>query len=474
MICIKESGAFIGDSGAMRADLITKYDVRVPRYTSYPTAPHFGPEVESTCYRRWMSDLDPGEPLSLYLHVPFCHELCWFCGCHTTATRRDRPVAAYAARLAREIDICADSLARRARVTHVHWGGGTPTRLACADFSRIMERLRDRFAVAADGEIAVEIDPRQFTPAMARTLADAGVTRASLGVQDFDPNVQTAIGRVQSLEVTESAVEELRAVGITALNLDLMYGLPGQTVASLEHTVDSAIALAPNRLALFGYAHLPDLKRHQRLIDGSRLPDAAARIAQFEAASARILGHGYRPVGLDHFARPDDDLIVALDQGRLRRNFQGYTADRAEILLGIGASAISRLPQGYAQNAVHVRDWSTAIDAGQLPAARGIAIDDDDRLRGRIIERLMCELDVDVAEQCHALGMDPNTLADAFKALAPLAADGLVRLDGWRVTVPVAARPFRRLACAAVDRAGGPQNGPPIEAARASRAAPAL
>lgn len=436
---------------AMTAALAAKFNLQVPRYTSYPTAPHFGAAVDGQRYRRWLGELPAEAALSLYVHVPFCPSLCWFCGCTTRVVNRYEPVAAYLDSLLREIDLVAEALGARRPVSHVHFGGGSPTMLTGDDFERVMGRLRERFAVAERAEIAIEIDPRHLRPEFVDGLAAAGVTRASLGVQDFSPSVQRAINRVQAFGLTRSAAESLRAAGIGGLNLDLIYGLPRQTVERLRRSAQLALMLAPDRVALFGYAHVPWAKRHQRLIDEAELPGPEERLAQFTAASEAFVEGGMTAIGLDHFAAPSDGLALAAARGTLRRNFQGYTDDAADALIGFGPSAIAAVPRGYAQNEIDVRAWREAVDAGRLAVVRGLALDDDDRLRGDIIERLMCDLEVDVALLCRRHGRPVDDLAAAFVALEPLVEEGLAEVAGHRVRVPERGRPFVRLACAAFD-----------------------
>jgi oxygen-independent coproporphyrinogen-3 oxidase len=435
----------------MTPELIAKYDGRVPRYTSYPTAPHFTPAVGAAVYRRWLGALDRGT-LSLYLHIPFCEKLCWYCGCHTRVITRYQPLANYLAVLEREIGLVADALPRRLEVTHVHWGGGTPTMVAAADFLRLTERLRRRFAVADEAEMAVEMDPRTATAETVAALAAAGINRVSLGVQDFDETVQRAVNRVQPFEMTARVVDWLRAAGIDRLNLDLMYGLPQQTVAAVERTVALSLRLDPHRVAMFGYAHVPWMKAHQRLIDEAALPDPEERWRQLAAGAARLQEAGYVAIGLDHFARPDDALARALRTGRLRRNFQGYTTDRAEALVGFGASAIGAVPQGYVQNAPAVPAWRRAIEGGDFATVRGIALDDDDRLRRAVIERLMCDLAVDLEPLCRDFGVSVGVFEAERAALAPMQRDGLVRQAGHRITVTELGRPLVRTVCAVFDR----------------------
>jgi len=416
----------------------------VPRYTSYPTAPHFSAAVGAGSYAEWLSALPADATLSLYIHVPFCTELCFYCGCNTRAVRKREPVEAYAERLIEEIALLGALRGRR--VTHLHWGGGTPSILGPRRLKTIAARLASLFDLSALKEHAIELDPRRLDTPLIRTLAEIGVSRASLGVQDVSPRVQHAIGRIQPFELVERAADALRDAGIAALNIDLMYGLPEQTAREVARSAELAASLGPQRLALFGYAHVPWFKTHQRLIEEAALPGARERLDQAEAAAETLCGLGYQAVGLDHFARPNDALAVAARDKRLRRNFQGYTTDDADALIGIGASAIGRLPQGFVQNAPDVAGYSRAIAAGRFATVKGIALSHDDRLRSTIIERLMCDLALDLDVYG---GRD--RFAAEFSELRPLADAGLIAIDNARIRVTEAGRPFVRIAAAAFD-----------------------
>lgn len=433
------------------AVLAAKYDLRVPRYTSYPTAPHFSAAVDARVYRTWLAELDPQQPLSLYFHIPFCDSMCWFCGCYTKIVQQYQPILDYLETLHREIGLIAQALPGRFTARHLHWGGGSPTMLKAEDWLRLVEVLRAAFDIAADAELAVEVDPRDTTEEYVAALAAAGVNRVSIGVQDFDATVQEAVNRLQPFETVERVANWLRQHDIGRLNLDLMYGLPHQTVARVTAMADHAVTLAPSRVALFGYAHVPWMKNHQKLIDESALPGVEERLAQYLAAADVLIGHGYRAIGLDHFALPGDPLAEAAAAGQLRRNFQGYTTDGADVLIGFGASAIGSLPQGYIQNAAPLKTYRTAIAEGMLPTARGIALDAEDRLRRAIIDSLMCALAVDLDVVCPAHGVTADRFAAELERLQPLAADGLVTIAGGRITVTDAGRPFVRLAAAVFD-----------------------
>jgi oxygen-independent coproporphyrinogen-3 oxidase len=435
----------------MATDLLSRYDQRVPRYTSYPTAPQFHAGVQEAAYRRWLAELDAAEPLSVYVHVPFCDSLCWFCGCHTKIVRRHAPVAAYLDVLLREIELVAGALPGRLPVCHLHLGGGTPTMLASADMERLFGTLRRFFAFQDDADIAVEIDPRAVPHGTLATLGRIGVNRASLGVQDLNPRVQKAVNRVQSLAETREVTNALRRAGIKSLNIDLMYGLPHQTVAGIRSTIDAVLGLAPDRLCLFGYAHVPWMKRHQKLIDEAALPGTEERFAQYRTAAERLQAAGYVWIGLDHFARPDDPLAVALSTRRLHRNFQGYTTDGAHARLGFGPSAIGALPQGFVQNAVAMSAYRAAVDGGHLPVQRGLALSDDDRLQGAVIEQLMCYLEVDLAAISRRFGRAPDAFGDALDGLADPIADRLVTVRDGVLRVTPRGRPFVRTVCAQFD-----------------------
>ncbi|MDE5445313.1 oxygen-independent coproporphyrinogen III oxidase [Bradyrhizobium sp. CSA207] len=436
----------------MRVDLAASYgEERLPRYTSYPTAPHFSPAIGADSYARWLAELPAGASASLYLHVPFCREMCWYCGCHTQIVRRDELVAAYQQTLRSEIGLVAETIGRRIKVEHIHFGGGTPTIMAADAFAELMSAMRQAFFVLPSAEIAVEIDPRTLTADMVEAMRLSGVNRASLGVQTFDPVVQRAINRVQSYEQTASVVDMLRRAGIAGINFDLIYGLPHQTVASCLDTVRRALALTPDRFSVFGYAHVPAFKKHQRMINEGVLPDGIARHDQACAIANALKEAGYVQVGLDHFARPDDPMAMACEERTLRRNFQGYTTDKGEVLLGFGASAIGHLPQGYVQNEVQVGAYSQAISAGRLASAKGYELTDDDRLRADIIERIMCEFSADLGAICARHGAMPQAMLTSAPRLKSLISDGVVKLDGDRIAVAKDSRFLVRSVAAAFD-----------------------
>jgi oxygen-independent coproporphyrinogen III oxidase len=436
----------------MRPDLAACYgQERLPRYTSYPTAPHFSPAIGPDLYAEWLRAIPAGASASLYLHVPFCRSMCWYCGCHTTVARRDEPIAVYESALRCEIDQVVRRIGRRIRVEHIHFGGGTPTIMAPGSFTDLIALIRHCFFVTPSAEVAVEIDPRTLSAPMIEALALGGVNRASLGVQSFDPLVQRAINRVQSFEQTEAATSGLRRAGVRGINFDLIYGLPHQTVVSCLDTVARCIELRPDRLSVFGYAHVPGFKKYQRKIREEWLPDGLARHEQARAIANALIEAGYVQIGLDHFALPEDSMARALASGTLRRNFQGYTTDQSSVLLGFGASAIGRLPQGFVQNEVAIADYSQAVAQGRLATARGYALTDDDRLRAEIIERIMCDFSVDLASVCARHASVADAMLQSAPRLKELISDGVVELDGSSLAVAADSRLLVRNVAAAFD-----------------------
>ena len=435
----------------MRHETLFPASWNVPRYTSYPTAPHFHDGVDAQTFANWLWAVPDGERVSLYIHVPFCDRLCWFCACHTKQTQRYDPVVPFLSALRREIGIVGGFIGARTKIAALHFGGGSPTMLKPQDLTSLMHLLRRTFAFTPDAEISVEIDPNDMDEARLDAMAAIGVTRASLGIQDFDPRVQAAINREQSYECTRDVVEGLRARGIGAINLDLLYGLPLQTYESVRATLDRALSLRPDRMALFGYAHVPWMKKHQKLIDETTLPGPRERVAQSTMAAEIIAAAGYVPIGIDHFALPGDSLAAAQVDGKLHRNFQGYTDDECHTLIGLGPSSISRMRQGYAQNVAATGIYQRRIAEGLLATERGIAFSEEDAIRGWVIERLMCDFGFCARDMIERFGPAAGTvLADANQ----LASDDMcpyfeVADDWFRVTEE--GRPLVRTVAARFD-----------------------
>jgi oxygen-independent coproporphyrinogen-3 oxidase len=430
--------------------LSEQYAASVPRYTSYPTAPHFHPGVTNETYRSWLRALAAGSELSLYIHIPFCDRLCWFCACHTKQILRYGPLSRYLEALYKEIVAVGSLLDPGIRVGAVHFGGGSPTMLKPDDIVKLDRRLRTAFQYLPNVEISVEMDPNDMEESRFDALAQIGMTRVSLGVQDFDPKVQKAINREQSFEQTKAVVDGARLRGVSSVNLDLLYGLPHQTCESVEETMSQALTLRPDRVALFGYAHVPWMKKHQTMIDEASLPDTVQRFEQARRAGALITASGYEAIGLDHFARPEDSLAMARRSGAMRRNFQGYTVDQSDTLIGLGASSIGKLPQGYIQNCTATGEYERMVAESGLAAVRGYALSDDDRIRAWVIERLMCDFSFSQTEMQERFGDRAGPIIDQAKFLAATGA-GQFERRGDSFTVTESARPLVRLIASKFD-----------------------
>ena len=436
----------------MRRETVARFSEAVPRYTSYPTAPHFHDGVTEQTVRGWLDTLPDGDQVSLYLHIPYCDRLCWFCACHTKQTRRYEPVEAYLKSLHAEIVTVGRLIRDRAGVRAVHFGGGSPTMLRPSDLAALDQALRCAFDYRPGVEISVEMDPNDMDEARFDALAAMGLTRASLGLQDFDPKVQQAINREQSFEQTKAVVDGVRARGIRSVNLDLLYGLPHQTCESVATTIGEALSLDPDRIALFGYAHVPWFKKHQTMIDAASLPDVQDRFAQMQLAAGIIESAGYDAIGIDHFAKPADTLATAAREGRLHRNFQGYTDDQCETLIGLGPSSISEFRQGYAQNSGATADYQRLVGEGALATIRGIVLSDEDRLRGWVIERLMCDFAFSRQKAFSRFGGAARAIvfeADRYVELDP---ERLLQRQGDLFVVADRGRPLVRTIAAKFDR----------------------
>ncbi|MEM1361354.1 MAG: oxygen-independent coproporphyrinogen III oxidase, partial [Pseudomonadota bacterium] len=421
-----------------------------PRYTSYPTAPHFNMSVGAEDMTRWLARVPNESAVSLYIHIPFCRRLCWFCACRTQGTRNIETVRAYLEVLKAEISLLKERLPKDIRLSRLHWGGGTPTLLTPEMIFDLAEAQSQLGPLLPDGEFSVEIDPNEIDDARLDALVEVGLTRASIGVQDFNPEIQRQIGRVQSYETTRDVVEAIRSRGIESLNADILYGLPSQTPQRLSDSVQRLLSLTPDRVALYGYAHVPWMSRRQSMIPSDLLPEPEERLRLFDTARRLFLWDGYHEIGIDHFARPQDSLALAAKNGSLRRNFQGYTDDETPILIGLGASAISRFPWGYAQNAAATRDYVTAISDGQFATARGYQFCAEDLLRARLIEQIMCsfEIDIPAIRQDFGLGRDDLTpLLTEVSNQFP----GAISLTDIRFAIRPEGRPLTRMIARAFD-----------------------
>ncbi|MDK1388274.1 oxygen-independent coproporphyrinogen III oxidase [Sinorhizobium sp. 8-89] len=435
----------------MEDALVLKYAAAVPRYTSYPTAPHFSGEIGNAEYESWLGAIGEGDSLSLYAHIPYCDRLCWFCACHTKHTLRYEPVAAYLAGLHQEIEAVGNRVTSGARVTALHLGGGSPTLVRPDDLIALKNRFSRHFTFTEDCEISVEMDPNDLDEARHDALAAIGMTRASFGIQDFDPVVQKAINRIQTYEQTRDAIEASRARGVRSVNCDVLYGLPHQTTATLERTIEAVLSLEPDRVALFGYAHVPWMKKHQQMIPQASLPDVVARYAQMARAAEMLVAAGYEAIGIDHFARPSDSLAVASREGRLRRNFQGYTDDTAETLIGLGASAIGQFREGYVQNMPATGEYLRQVEQGGLAALRGYALTPEDRLRARVIALVMCEFGFSFARIEAEFPAAAASVIDEAQLFRARDTDGLSTIEAGAFKLTARGRPFARSVAAVFD-----------------------
>lgn len=435
----------------MDRNLIEKYAIAVPRYTSYPTAPHFHDGISNATYASWLSEIEPDASLSLYFHIPYCDRLCWFCGCHTKHTLRYEPIASYLKALFAEISWVGKQLNGRGTVKAVHLGGGSPTMLTPADMLALKAHLANYFSFHADAEISIEIDPNDLDEPRYDAMAAFGLTRASIGVQDFNPTVQKAINRIQTFEQTKAVVDAVRQRGVRSVNVDVLYGLPHQTLETIEQTIAQVHALDPDRTALFGYAHVPWLKKHQQMIDESVLPDNFARYEQAMLAADRLIETGMCAIGFDHFAKPGDTLALAQRESRLRRNFQGYTTDDADVLIGFGASAIGKLPQGYIQNITATGEYQKHVLAEGSAVARGYALDDDDLLRSAVIEALMCSFSFSHQDIANRFGETASSIFEEASDIARTDTDGLVFNDAAAFGLTERGKPFVRVIASKFD-----------------------
>ncbi len=426
------------------------FDARVPRYTSYPTAPHFGKTVGEACFIDWVSKVPAGGQVSLYIHVPFCRRLCWFCACRTQGTKSDAPVRAYIDTLKDELALLGGYLPRDVTLSRLHWGGGTPTLLSPAMMEELADAIKAVAPFAANTEFSVEIDPNEIDSARLDALARAGMNRASIGVQDFNDDIQQTIGRIQGYDITKWAADEIRARGIRSLNADILYGLPDQSKARITESVQKLLSLNPDRVALYGYAHVPWMAKRQQLIPSDRLPTPEERLELYDTARRLFMWDGYNEIGIDHFATPQDGLSTALSGGTLRRNFQGYTDDTAEALIGVGASSISRFPQGFVQNAPATGAHTAAIRAGHFSAAKGHVFSGQDLLRARMIEQLMCEFRIDAAEMVARFDIGHGALMDILRA-TDAQFNGLLRVSEDGLSIPPEARPLTRMIARSLD-----------------------
>lgn len=426
------------------------FDAKVPRYTSYPTAPHFSNDVGPDLYADWISQIPADGTVSLYVHVPFCRRLCWFCACRTQGTQSDAPVRAYLETLKAELAMLARHLPTGVTLSRLHWGGGTPTLLAPDMMTELADAIFEVAPLGLDAEFSVEIDPNEIDAPRLDALAAAGLNRASIGVQDFDNEIQKTIGRIQGYDVTRNAIDMIRHRDVPSLNADILFGLPHQTQARMTESVQKLLSLNPDRVALYGYAHVPWMAKRQQLIPSDALPTPEERLALFETARKLFLWDNYAEIGIDHFATRQDGLTRAQSAGRLRRNFQGYTDDTSDVLIGVGASSISRFPQGFAQNAPATSAHTAAVRGGKFSTSRGHQFRGQDKLRSRLIEALMCDFRINTDEITRSFDISRAEVETLFaKAERDLAGAVTVTSDG--LFVPPDARPLTRIIARSFD-----------------------
>ena len=437
------------------ADLIRRYDLAGPRYTSYPTAVQFHDDIGPFDLLHALRDSrKAGRPLSLYAHIPFCAHICYYCACNKVITKDRGRALPYLEKLEREIEMVSRYIGKEQVIEQLHFGGGTPTFLNHDELRRLMQHLRQHFNLLDDdsGDYSIEIDPREADWSTMGLLRELGFNRVSLGVQDLDPEVQRAVNRLQTLEETRAIIEAARTLQFRSVNIDLIYGLPKQTPERFARTVAEVIALQPDRLSVFNYAHLPERFMPQRRINSEDLPAAADKLAMLQASIEQLANAGYRYIGMDHFALPDDELAIAQEEGTLQRNFQGYTTHGHCDLIGLGVSAISQIGDLYCQNSADIADYQHQLDLGQLATARGLRCSQDDRIRRAVIQSLICDFELSFTAVEHAYGIDFRTyFAEAWPILEQMAADGLLELTHSHLIIQPAGRLLVRSICMLFD-----------------------
>ncbi|MDZ4743826.1 MAG: oxygen-independent coproporphyrinogen III oxidase [Verrucomicrobiota bacterium] len=437
------------------AGIIAKYDKAGPRYTSYPTAPQFTPDFTETQLRSEIARENaahPDKPLSLYFHLPFCESVCFFCGCNVTFTAdRKRPVP-YIDWLFKEMDTIAAQIAPGRKVEQLHWGGGTPTFFDPEQLAFLWEGIRKRFNFSENAEIGLEVDPRETSTAHMDALGKAGFNRLSMGLQDFDPAVQKAVNRIQPYDMTKRVIDEGRERGFKSVSVDLIYGLPYQSVSSFESTVDKVLTLDPDRIALFNFAYLPEMIKHQKAIKAEALPSPEVKLEILRMAIGKFTEGGYRYIGMDHFAKPDDPMCLAQDAGTLYRNFQGYTTHKGCDLFAFGVSSISQIGRSYSQNLKNIHDYEKQIALTGMATQRGILLTDEDYLRHTLIMNLLCHYELSFTQISAEFGIDfQKYFAPAFDALGEMRADGLLDWDQDKLRVTPMGRLLIRNICMPFD-----------------------
>ena len=439
-------------------DLIRRYDTFGPRYTSYPTAVQFTTDYDDEDYQRWVkySNENPiPSPLSLYLHIPFCDTICYYCGCSKVITKDKTKAAPYIKLLKQEIKLQGALFAQDRKVTQIHWGGGTPTFLSDEEIKEIIDCIRENFNVVDDseGEFGIEVDPRTVDQQRLKSLSEMGFNRISFGVQDFDPAVQEAVNRVQSTDEIKQHIDDARNFGFKSINIDLMYGLPKQTVASFTETLDTTIKLNPDRLAVYNYAHLPEMFKPQRRINEDELPSAEEKLNILQLCIDKLQDAGYVYIGMDHFAKKTDDLVTAQQEGSLQRNFQGYSTHADCDMIAMGITAISQVGDNYGQNVRTIEEYESYLKQNRIPVFRGIELEADDVLRREVINQLMCNNSLDIEQLERRWRIDfKSYFKSSLEGLQQMADDGLLKISNTKLTITATGRLLARSICMQFDR----------------------
>lgn len=439
-------------------ELIRRYDTFGPRYTSYPTAVQFTADYDDEDYRRWVKDSneDPiPSPLSLYLHIPFCDTICYYCGCSKVITKDKTKAAPYIKLLKQEIKLQGALFAQDRKVTQIHWGGGTPTFLSDEEIKEIIDCIRENFNVVDDseGEFGIEVDPRTVDQQRLKSLSEMGFNRISFGVQDFDPAVQEAVNRVQSTDEIKQHIDDARNFGFKSINIDLMYGLPKQTVQSFTETLDTTIKLNPDRLAVYNYAHLPEMFKPQRRINEDELPSAEEKLNILQLCIDKLQDAGYVYIGMDHFAKKTDDLVTAQREGSLQRNFQGYSTHADCDMIAMGITAISQVGDNYGQNVRTIEEYESYLKQNRIPVFRGIELEADDVLRREVINQLMCNNSLDIEQLERRWRIDfKSYFKSSLEGLQQMADDGLLKISNTKLTITATGRLLARSICMQFDR----------------------
>ncbi len=433
-------------------NILQKYQSAVPRYTSYPTAVQFQPQTDDSLLKHELSLIDTSKPLSLYIHIPFCQSLCWYCGCNTHITTKEEPILSYLEALHKEIDMYKEIIGKPVKISHLHFGGGTPTYIPVEAFEKLMDKIYSFATPTEQAELAIEIDPRTLKQEMVTALAKKGINRVSLGIQDFDPKVQEAIHRIQPYDLNKKVLDWLKDAGITNVNFDLIYGLPAQDLNSIRTTIEQTVKLNPSRIALFGYAHVPWMMPHQKVLEQHYMPNTEERFAMAELAKELLLKAGYKAVGFDHFAKEEDSLYQSLTSGNLHRNFQGYTTDKAKVMLSLGASSIGRTEQAFTQNTTSTKAYKEALNNNKLPVAKFLSLSTEDIRRSELIEELLCTFKVDLNNY-----QDIKNIFTNPEVITQMQADNLCQLTNNQLYITELGKPFVRIAATAFDAYFKPQ-----------------